>query len=115
MVAFDESRSERDRTFANRPYDAFQGRKVNQMEQEKVEEEVKKMVAALDKEARLEAIVEGEDEFRVTLSKGNHSDGVTLSKELLEDFLLRGKRGHELKRALGKAVSKLTLMGQRRR
>jgi len=88
---------------------------VMKMEEGKIAEEVKKMVAAVDKEARLEAIVEEEDEFRVTLSKGNHSDGVTLSKELLEDFLFRGKRGHELKKALGKAVSKLTLMGQRRK
>ena len=85
------------------------------MEEAKITEEVKKMVAALDKEARLEAVVEEEEEFRVTLSRGNHSDGVTLSKELVEDFLLRGKRGHELKKALGKAVSKLTLMGQRKR
>lgn len=85
------------------------------MEQEKIAEEVKKVVAALDKGARLDAVVEEQDEFRVILSKGNHSDGVNLSKELLEDFLVRGKRGHELRKALGKLVSKLTLMGQRRR
>ena len=85
------------------------------MDMEKLEEAMRKMVESLDKATRLEAVVEEKDEFRVILSKGTHSDRAALSRELLEDFLERGKGGHEVRKALGKVVSKLTLMGQRRR
>jgi hypothetical protein len=83
------------------------------MDLEKIEEAVKKMAESLDKAARVEAVLEEEDEFRVMLAKGTHSDRATLSKELLEDFLERGKRGHEVKKAIGKVISKLNRMGQR--
>jgi hypothetical protein len=85
------------------------------MEPDKIEEAMKKMVESLDKGTRLEAVLEEKDEFRVILSKGTHSDRATFSRELLEDFLERGKRGHEVKKAIGKVISKLTLMGQKRR
>jgi hypothetical protein len=86
---------------------------VRGMDLEKIEEAVKKMAESLDKAARVEAVLEEEDEFRVMLAKGTHSDRATLSKELLEDFLERGKRGHEVKKAIGKVISKLNRMGQR--
>ena len=85
------------------------------MDAEKLEDAMRKMVESLDKGARLEAVVEEPDEFRVILSKGTHSDRATLTRELLEDFLERGKRGHEVRKAIGKVISKLNLMGQRRR
>ena len=85
------------------------------MDMEKLEEAMRKIVESLDKATRLEAVVEEKGEFRVILSKGTHSDRAALSPELLEDFLERGKGGHEVRKALGKVVSKLTLMGQRRR
>ena len=88
---------------------------VSEMDLEKIEEAMKKMAESLDKGTRLEAVVEDPDEFRVILSKGTHSDRATLSRELLEDFLERGKRGHEVRKAIGKVISKLTLLGQRRR
>ncbi len=81
---------------------------------QKVEEEMKKMVASLDKGTKFETVLVEEDEYRVVLSRGTHSDGASLSKDLLEDFLERGKRGHEVKKVLGKVISKLTLMAQRR-
>lgn len=84
------------------------------MDLDKIEEAMKKMVASLDKGTRLEAVVEGKDEFRVILSKGNHSDRATLSRELLEGFLESGKGGHEVKKVIGKVVSKLNLMIQKR-
>jgi hypothetical protein len=87
---------------------------VDVMELQKIEEEMKKMVASLDKGTRLETILVEEDEYRVVLSRGTHSDRASLSKELLEDFLERGKRGHEVKKVLGKVISKLTRLGQRR-
>jgi hypothetical protein len=88
---------------------------VREMDLEKIEEAMKKMAESLDKGTRLEAVLEDQDEFRVILSKGTHSDRATLSKELLEDFLERGKRGHEVKKAIGKVISKLNRMGPRRR
>jgi ribosome-associated translation inhibitor RaiA len=85
------------------------------MDLEKIEEAMKKMVESLDKAARLEAVLEDKDEFRVILSKGTHSDRATLSREVLEEFLERGKGGHEVKKAIGKVISKLNLSAQKRR
>ena len=90
------------------------GKWVKTMDPKKIEEELKKAVASLDKGTRLETVITEEDEYRVILSRGNHSDRASLSKELVEDFLERGKRGHEVKQVLGKVISKLTLMAQRR-
>ena len=94
---------------------SFPASMVSDMDLEKIEEAMKKMVESLDKGTRLEAVVEEKDEFRVIISKGTHSDRATLSRDLLEDFLEREKRGHEVRKAIGKVISKLTLMGQRRR
>jgi hypothetical protein len=88
---------------------------VSDMDLEKIEEEMRKIVGSLDKGTRLEAVIKEEDEYRVTLSKGIHSDRAALSVGLLEDFLERGKRGQEVKKAIGKVISKLTLMNQKRR
>jgi len=84
------------------------------MDTEKLEDAMRKMVESLDRGARLEAVVEEPDEFRVIISKGTHSDRAALSRELLEDFLERGKRGHEVRKALGKVISKLNLVGRKR-
>jgi len=88
---------------------------VREMDLDKIEEAMKKIVGSMDKGTRLEAVLEDKDEFRVILSKGTHSDRANLSRELLEDFLEGGKGGHEVKKAIGKVISKLTLMGQKRR
>jgi len=84
------------------------------MELQKIEEEMKKAIASLDKGTRLETVLVEEDEYQVVLSRGTRSARASLSKELLEDFLERGKRGHEVKKVLGKVISKLTLLAQRR-
>ena len=88
---------------------------VREMDVDKIEEAMKKMVGSMDKGTRLEAVLEDKGEFRVILTKGTHSDRATLSRELLEDFLEGGKGGHEVKKAIGKVISKLNLMGQRAR
>lgn len=85
------------------------------MDPEEIEGELKKIVSSLDKGARVETVIVEEDEYRVILSKGAHSDRASLSKELMEDFLERGERGQEVKKTLGKVISKLTLMAQKRR
>jgi ribosome-associated translation inhibitor RaiA len=87
---------------------------VSEMELAKIEEAMKKMVESLDKGTRLETVVEEQDEFRVILSRGSHSDRATLTRQLLEDFLERGKRGQEVRKAIGKVISKLNLMAQKR-
>jgi ribosome-associated translation inhibitor RaiA len=88
---------------------------VKGMDLDKIEEAMKKMVGSLDKATRMEAVLEDQEEFRIILSKGTHSDRATLSKELLEGFLEGGKGGHEVKKAIGKVISKLNLMSQKRR
>ncbi len=85
------------------------------MDLEKIEEEVRKIVESLDKGTRLEAVIKEEGEYRVILSKGVHSDRAALSGDLLEDFLERGKRGQEVRKAIGKVISKLTLLNQKKR
>jgi len=87
---------------------------VSEMELAKIEEAMKKMVESLDKGTRLETVVEEQDEFRVILSRGSHSDRATLTRQLLEDFLERGKRGQEVRKAIGKVISKLNLLAQKR-
>ncbi len=86
-----------------------------EMDPEKIEMEMKKIVRSLDKGARLEAVLKEEKEYRLTLSKGTHSERAVIAEDLMEDFLKRGKRGQEIKRAVGKVVSMLTLMGQKRK
>jgi hypothetical protein len=84
------------------------------MDLEKIEEAMRKVVESLDKGTRLEAVLKEDDQYRVILSKGVHSDRAVLSKDLAEDFLERGRKGQELKRALGKVISKLSLMNRPR-
>jgi len=85
-----------------------------ELDLERIEEELRKVVASLDKGTRLETVLAEEDEYRVVLSRGTHSDRASLSKELLEGFLESGKGRQEVKKVLGKVVSKLTLMARRR-
>jgi len=90
-------------------------RGVEEMELNKIEDEMKKIVESLDKHARLEAVLEEPGGVRVILSKGTHSDRADLSRELIEDFVEKGGGVHELKKALGKVISKLNRMSQKRR
>jgi len=85
------------------------------MELGKVEEAMKKVVESLDRGIRLEAVLEDKDEYRVILSKGNHSDRANLSRQLLGDFLEGGKGGQEVRKAIGKVISKLNLTARKRR
>lgn len=84
------------------------------MDLAKVEEELKRLVGSLDKAARLETVVEEEETFRVILSKGNHSDRLTLDKERVREFLESGKSGQEVKKSIGKVISKLNRAAQKR-
>jgi len=76
---------------------------------------MKKVVNSLDRGIRLEAVLEDKNEYRIILSKGNHSDRATLSREILRDFLEGGKGGQEVRKAIGKVISKLNLTARKRR
>ncbi len=79
-----------------------------------IEEGLKKTVESLDRGARLETVLEEGEEYRVILSKGNHSDRATFSRELLEGFIQESRGGHEVKKILGRTISKLNRMGRPR-
>jgi hypothetical protein len=85
------------------------------MNPEDIEKEMKKIVGSLDRGTRLEAVLKEEKEYRLILTKGTHSERAVIAEDLMEDFLERGKRGQEVKKAVGKVVSMLTLMAQKRR
>ena len=84
------------------------------MKQERIEEEVKKIVQSMDKGVYLEAILQEEGGWVAILSKGSHSDRANLSQELLEGFLNRGEGEKELHKALGKVIGKLNRVAQKR-
>lgn len=84
------------------------------MDLKEIEEAMKKTVESMDRGARLEAVLEEEDEFRLILWKGNHSDRAVFSKELLEGFVKEGRSGHEVKKIIGRTISKLNRVAQKR-
>jgi hypothetical protein len=81
----------------------------------KMADAIRKLVSSLDKGVRLDSVMEEDGKWTVVLSKGNHTDKATLSPELLDDFLQTGKGGKEVRHALGKVISKINLLSQRRR
>ena len=85
------------------------------MDQEKIEEELRKMVQSLDKGVHLETTLQEEGGWVAILSKGSHSDRVNLSQGLLDGFVNRGEGEKELRKALGKVIGKLSRMAQKRR
>jgi len=85
------------------------------LENEQIEEMLKKIIASLDKGVHCNAITEEGDEWRIILSKGIHSDRADLSKKMLEDFSQSGKGGQEIRKTLGKVISKLNRLAKKRR
>ena len=84
------------------------------MDQEKIEEGLRKIVQSLDKGVYLETILQEEGGWVAILSKGSHSDRANLSQEFLESFLTKGEGEKELHKALGKVIGKLNRMAQKR-
>ena len=84
------------------------------MDQEKIEEELRKVVQSLDKGIHLETILQEEGGWVAILSKGSHSDRANLSQDLVDGFLNRGEGEKELHKALGKVIGKLNRMAQKR-
>ena len=87
---------------------------MKKLDMEKIEEAMKRMIPSVDKSARLEAVVLEENEVRVIVAKGTQSDRATFSAELLDDFLKKGIKGQEVRKGIGKVISKLNRASQKR-
>ena len=75
------------------------------------EETLRAEVQKLDKRVQLLAVNETKkkDAFRVTLLKGGRTGSASIKKDLVKEYLAEGSKGNELRKALGKAVSHLSI------
>jgi nitrogen fixation/metabolism regulation signal transduction histidine kinase len=82
---------------------------------ELIEEALRKEVRKIDKSVQVVAVEQSKktDFYRVTLIKDGKSGSAELKKDIIEQYLTRNGKGSELKRALGKAVSHLSIRYQR--
>lgn len=78
---------------------------------EVIEEALGKEVQKLDKRVRVVAVEPGKkkNSYRVTLSKDGKMGSADLEKEILEKSLVREGGSKKLRKALGKAVSHLSI------
>ncbi|MEJ2731542.1 MAG: hypothetical protein P8185_24035 [Deltaproteobacteria bacterium] len=82
---------------------------------ELIEETLRKEVRKIDKSVQVVAVEQSKkaDSYRVTLLKDRKSGSAELKRDVVEQYLSREGKGRELKRALGKAVSHLSIRYQR--
>ncbi len=75
------------------------------------EETLRKEVHKLDKRVQLVAVNETKkkDAYRVTLLKDGRTGSANIKKDLIREYLAEESKGNELGRALGKAVSHLSI------
>ena len=75
------------------------------------ESTLKEEVAKLDKRVQILTVAQSKkkDAYRVVLSKDGRSGSADLKKKLIKDFLAEDGKGNALRRALGKAVSRLSI------
>ena len=78
---------------------------------QQIEETLRKEVQKIDKSVRVMAVEQSKkkDFYRVTLLKDRKSGSADLKKELIKQHLSREGKGKGLRRALGKAVSHLSI------
>ncbi len=78
---------------------------------DQVEEILREEVRKLDKRVTVAAVdqVKKKDFYRVTLLKDGRSGSADLKKGVVEQFILQKGKRKELRRALGKAVSHLSI------
>jgi len=82
---------------------------------ELIEETLRKEVRKIDKSVKVVAVEQSKktDFYRVTLIKEGKSGSAELKKEVIEQYLAQGGKGKALSRALGKAVSHLSISYKR--
>ena len=68
-------------------------------------------VQRLDKHVQLIGVSQAKkkDEYRVTLLKGGRTGSASIKKDLIKAHLAAEGQGHALRKALGKAVSHLSI------
>jgi hypothetical protein len=80
-----------------------------------IEETLRKEVQKIDKSVQVVAVEQSKkkDFYRVTLLKDRKTGSAELKKDILEQHLAQEGKGQKLRRALGKAVSHLSIRYQR--
>ncbi|MCK4389734.1 MAG: hypothetical protein KAV83_05815 [Desulfobacterales bacterium] len=75
------------------------------------EEILRKEALKLDKRVQLMAVSQSKekDAYRVTLLKDGKTGSAAIKKDLIREYLAGEGKGNELRRALGKAVSHLSI------
>ena len=75
------------------------------------EEILRAEVRKLDKRAQVMGVHQGKkkDCYRVTLAKDGKTGAADLKKDLIKHYLSQEGKGGQLRRALGKAVSRLSI------
>jgi hypothetical protein len=86
-----------------------------EMTVEQIEEALRKEVQKIDKSVLVVAVEPSKKEnfYRVTLLKDRKSGNADLKKDIIEQYLSRGGKAKELRKALGKAVSHLSIRYKR--
>ena len=80
-----------------------------------IEETLRKEVQKIDKSVQVVAVEQSKKKnfYRATLLKDGKSGSAELKKDVIEQYLTQEGRGKELRRALGKAVSHLSIRYKR--
>ena len=80
-----------------------------------IEETLQREVQKIDKSVQVVAVEHNKkkNSYRVSLLKDRKSGSAELKKDVIEQYLSRESKGKELRRALGKAVSHLSITYKR--
>jgi hypothetical protein len=80
-----------------------------------IEEALRKEVQKIDKSVQVVAVEQSKKKnfYRATLLKDGKSSSAELKKDVIEQYLSQEGRGKELRKALGKAVSHLSIKYKR--
>jgi len=80
-----------------------------------IEETLRKEVQKIDKSVQVVAVEQSKKKnfYRATLLKDGKSGSVELKKDVIKQYLSQEGRGKELRKALGKAVSHLSIRYKR--
>ena len=84
---------------------------MKKMTVEQIEEALRKEVQTIDKRVKLVAVQQGKkkDFYRITLLKDGKSGSADLKKDVIKRHLAGEGQGRQLRKALGKAVSHLSI------
>jgi len=85
------------------------------MDDKLLEETLRKEVQKIDKSVKVVAVEQSKkkDFYRVTLLKDGKSSNAELKKDIIKKYLSQEGKGKGLRRALGKAVSHMSISYKR--